>query len=355
MKNNKIIIATGGTGGHIFPALSLYKYFENKDYDVSITSDVRGLKFINKPENLKIKIIKASSFSIKNKVFAFFKIIYSIIESLYFLIKRKPKLVFGMGGYASFPICFSAIILNKPFALYENNLAIGKVNKYLLPYAKFIFIAYDSVEGIDKKYKDKTFCVGNILRPEILDYKKKNKKFENKLNILILGGSQAAKAFAEKLPNIFIKCKREKINFRIIQQCIKGQNEELKDIYDSNNIESELFNFSFDITEYYQKADLAISRAGSSALSELLYCKIPIIAIPLESSADNHQKKNAKYFEKKGFCNHIEEEEIDIKLFNFINLAYKDNSILEKIIKNQNNHDDGDVFNNINKELKDFI
>ena len=120
-------------------------------------------------------------------------------------------------------------------------------------------------------------------------------------------------------------------------------------------IQHELFNFSFDIKKYYEVADLAISRAGSSALSELLYCKIPTIAVPLKSAADNHQEKNANYFEKKGYCTSIDEDEIDIKLFNFINLAYKDNTILENIKKKQSYHNDKFVLDNINNEIKDLL
>ena len=106
-----------------------------------------------------------------------------------------------MGGYSSFPICIAAFFLRIKFIIYENNLIIGKANKYLLPFTEKIFVSYKELEGIPKKYNNKIIEVGNILREEIINSNIKNqeKKFE-KIKILVLGGSQAAKIFAEELP-----------------------------------------------------------------------------------------------------------------------------------------------------------
>ena len=114
-----------------------------------------------------------------------------------------------MGGYASFPLCFAAIVLRIPFIIYENNLIMGKANRYLAPFAKKIFVSYEDIHGIKLKYRDKTVVIGNILRENILNFSGRvsDEKFDN-LKILVLGGSQAAKIFAEVLPNIFINCKK---------------------------------------------------------------------------------------------------------------------------------------------------
>ena len=147
-----------------------------------------------------------------------------------------------------FQICFAGVILRIPFVIYENNLLIGKANRYLAPFAKKIFVSYKDIQGISIKYKNKITVIGNILRENILNYSKTNKdETSNKLNILVLGGSQAAKIFAEKLPDIFIKCKKNNINFKIYQQCLNEQKFDLQKKYESNNINCELFNFTFDI------------------------------------------------------------------------------------------------------------
>ena len=224
-----IIIATGGTGGHIFPAVSLADFLNNNGFKTIITTDKRGFKFIDDKYIHKTIIINSSALSKKNILISVCKVIFAIFYSLFFLIKNKPKFIFGMGGYASFPVCFAGMILRIPFVIYENNLLIGKANRYLAPFAKKIFVSYKEIQGISIKYKNKITVIGNILRENILNYSKTNKdEISNKLNILVLGGSQAAKIFAEKLPDIFIKCKKNNINLKIYQQCLSEQKFDLQ-------------------------------------------------------------------------------------------------------------------------------
>ena len=350
--NTKIVIATGGTGGHIFPALGLMENLEKDGFSVILTTDARGLKFIEKVDNSKIKIIQSSSLS-KMKVFSLLKNTIAFIQSLIFLIIKKPKFIFGMGGYSSFPLCFAGIILRIPLVTYENNLHIGKSNRFLLPFTKKIFLAYSEVEGINSIYKKKTVKIGNILRKEILEFSpEENKHEDEKLKILVLGGSQAAKIFAEKLPEIFLKCKINGLKFKIFQQCLTSQNEELTKFYNNNNIDFELFNFSFNMVRFYKLSNLVISRAGSSALSESLNCNIPIITVPLKTAADNHQYKNANYFQTNGFGILLNEDQIDDKLFPLLHSMHMDKSILKKIIKKQKNYKDKFVFKTLRNEIK---
>ena len=156
MTKKKILIATGGTGGHIFPAYSLANYLKDKNFEVELTTDKRGLKYLQNYRNLNFKIIPLSPLK-KNTIFTFLKsiliILYSIIKSFNILLFNRPSIIFGMGGYASFPICIAASILRINFVIYENNLIIGKANKYLLPFAKKIFVSYNEVEGIPEKYR----------------------------------------------------------------------------------------------------------------------------------------------------------------------------------------------------------
>lgn len=351
-ENDKIIIATGGTGGHVMPAVSLANYFNNKGFISTLTVDKRGLKFIDGEIIKNTRVIESSSFDKNKKLNSIFKIVIAIFNSLIFLFKTKPKFIFGMGGYASFPVCFAGLILRIPFIIYESNLSMGKVNRYLMPLAKKIFVSYKDLEGINKKYEDKIIVVGNILREKILNYSNNlEREIENNLNILVLGGSQAAKIFAEVLPDIFIKCKKNKINLKIYQQCLEEQKLDLQKKYESYGINFELFSFTFDILKYYNLSNLVITRAGASALAELLNCKIPIISIPLPSSSENHQLKNAQYFTKKGFSIMVEEKNIKNKLFDLLQSMHKDKSILNLIKINQKKHSDKGVFTTIKEEI----
>ena len=207
-----------------------------------------------------------------------------------------------MGGYSSFPTCIAASILRIRFVIYENNLIIGKANKYLLPFTKKIFVSYEDIEGIKDKYINKVGVLGNIIRQEIIDsvlIRNSNSEFNN-IKILVLGGSQAAKIFAEKLPQIFEKLKNSGLKIKIYQQCHQEQTDKLSQFYKRAEIDYETFNFTDKILDYYLRVNLVITRSGASVLGELINIKLPFISIPLPSSADNHQYKNAKYYQKKG-------------------------------------------------------
>ena len=357
MIKKKILIATGGTGGHVFPAYSLANYLKNKNFTLKLTSDKRGSVYLKGYNNLDLVKIPSSPLIKKNifqLFYSFLIISFSIIKSLLILIFDRPSIILGMGGYSSFPICFAAIILRIKFIIYENNLIIGKANKYLLPFAKKIFVSYKELEGISEKYKNKVVEVGNIVREEIVNAKSINDeltKFDS-LNILVLGGSQAARIFAEELPQIFKKLKDSKIKIKVYQQCQKSQNDQLIKFYKSALIDFEIFNFTSNIIDYYFKTNLVITRSGASVLGELVNFKIPFISIPLPTSADNHQYKNAEFYSKKGYGIFLEEKEIKNKLFDLIVSAFNDKSILNSILLNQRKHSDKDVLENLNSQIE---
>ena len=180
MIKKKIVIATGGTGGHIFPALSLAKNLIANNYDVRLTLDKRGMKYLADNENFNFINIPSSPLIKKNTfklIFSILMILFSILKSIKFLFKYKPLAVFGMGGYPSFPVCIAAAILRIKLIIYENNLIIGKTNKYLLPFADKIFVSYKDLEGISKKNSKKIIEIGNIIREEIINFNSKKKKF----------------------------------------------------------------------------------------------------------------------------------------------------------------------------------
>ena len=357
-KNNKILIATGGTGGHVFPAYSLTRNLIKNNYKVEIVTDQRGFKFLEKYKDLKL-IINNSTTIFKKKftsiIWSFFIIFFSYLKSLIILYKTKPFLVFGMGGHASFPLCLAAKTLNIPFIIYESNLLLGKSNRYLTPLASKIFLAYEDAEGIDLKFKSKVVTTGNIIREETFNFNNEKKYSTEELNILILGGSQAAQTFGELLPEIFKQCVKEKIKIKIIQQCTQSQNYQLEEYYKKLDINYELFNFTNNIFKYFSRVELVITRSGASVTAELINCKIPFISIPYPYSADSHQDKNAVYFKKKGYSFLIKENEIHKKLFPLIKLIYRDKKILNKLIEEQKKHSDANVFIKINNEVKKLI
>jgi UDP-N-acetylglucosamine--N-acetylmuramyl-(pentapeptide) pyrophosphoryl-undecaprenol N-acetylglucosamine transferase len=359
MTKKKILIATGGTGGHIFPACSLAKYLISSNFKVKLTTDIRGQRFIKNKEDLDY-IILPSSPLIKNNIFKILSSIlinlFSFLRSLFFLLFYRPAIVFGMGGYASFPICIAASILRIKIILYENNLIIGKANRYLIPLAKKIFVSYKELEGIPKKYNKKILEIGNIIRKDIINSNivKQNLNHDD-IKILVLGGSQAAKVFAQKLPQIFKKLKVSGLSIKVYQQCIKNQNDQLSHYYEQAGIEHEIFNFTDNIIDYYSKINLAITRSGASVLGELINVNVPFIAIPLPTSADNHQYRNAEFYFKKGYGYLLTEKDIEEKLFSLIKTIFMDKSSIEKILSNQRQYSDKDIFRNLHIQIERIL
>ena len=360
MIKKKILIATGGTGGHIIPAYSLANHFIQNNFIVNLTSDKRGLKYLDYFKNLNVIKISSSPLVKKNifKLFISISIIFfSIIKSLLILITNRPTIIFGMGGYSSFPICVAAAILRIKFIIYENNLYIGKANKYLLPFTEKIFVAYKELEGIPEKYNKKVVEIGNILREEIINSKindEKITKFDT-LKILVLGGSQAAKIFADELPSIFKKLNDTGLKVTVYQQCLESQIDQLSNFYKNTEINYKTFNFTDKIIDYYLRANLVITRSGASVLGELLNVKIPFISIPLPSSADNHQYKNAEFYEKKGYGYLLEEKDIKNKMYELINSLIQDKSKIENIFFNQRQYSDKNIFKDLNIQMEKIL
>ena len=203
----------------------------------------------------------------------------------------------------------------------------------------------------------KVISIGNIIREEIIE---KNISFDEKykfndLKILVLGGSQGAKVFAEDLPPIFEKIKKLKLPLKVYQQCKKNQNYQLTEFYKRAEIEHEIFNFKDNIIDYYLKTNLVITRSGASVLGELINIKIPFISIPLPTSADNHQYKNAEFYYKKGYGFLIEEKDINSKLFDLIKNIFEEKSLIRNILSNQSQYSDKYIYENLNIQIEKIV
>ena len=192
-----------------------------------------------------------------------------------------------------------------------------------------------------------------MIREEIIrtDISNNHEKMEF-MKVLVLGGSQGAKIFAEELPLVFERLKNSNVSIKVFQQCKKEQNEKLSEFYKKARIDYEIFNFKNNISEYYSKANLVITRSGASVLGELVNFKIPFISIPLPTSADNHQYKNAEFYQKKGYGYLLEEKDIRDKLFELLNSIFNDKSLIKKILFNQAKYSDKDNFKNLHNLLE---
>ncbi len=335
-KNNQcIFLATGGTGGHIFPALALKDALEKSGYKVKVTADSRFAKFHRfDADNIFIpsaNFVMRSPLKILASLFTLFK---GLMKALLLIHKEQPKIVIGFGGYVSYPTMLAAIILGKEIILHEANTVIGKVNRILLWRAKYLTTGFPVTKGIKAKYKDKVIYTGNPVRPEILasSLKKKTRLADNKLSILIIGGSQGAKIFSKIIPEVIVNLPQAiKNKLHICQQAKEEDIEIIKAKYAKENIACEIKSFFNDMNKQLAQADLMISRAGASTIAELIAFKLPAIFIPYPSATDNHQYYNAKEIVDAGGGWVVKEDSnSSAQLLQIIKLIDKDPAILTK-------------------------
>ena len=350
----KILISTGGSGGHVIPATIFYEHLK-KDFEVSITSDKRGINFLDKFK-YNIEIIDTPKLT-KNLFllpFKIFIIFFLIIKSFFFLRNRKIDIIISTGGYMSLPLCIASKILNIKIFLFEPNMVLGRVNKLFLRFCKKIFCYSNEIKNFPNSLKNKISITQALLRKEFY-LVKSSQDFKNEINLLIIGGSQGAVLFDTEINKSIINISK-KYKLKIFQQANSKNFSDLNDFYTKYNIESKLFHFNDNISNFISLSNICITRAGASTLAELTFLNLPYIAIPLPSAKDNHQYENA-YFYKKKRCNWILEQ-TDL---NENSLTTKLLSIIENkdeylsIKKNMINFSYQNTWNNISQKIITII
>jgi UDP-N-acetylglucosamine--N-acetylmuramyl-(pentapeptide) pyrophosphoryl-undecaprenol N-acetylglucosamine transferase len=298
----KILISTGGSGGHVVPATILHEHLKDK-FHVSMSTDYRGMKFLDKNKyDLEIFNIIPISKNIFLLPFQFFLIIYLIIKSIFFLRKRKIDILISTGGYMSLPLCLASKILNIKIFLFEPNMVLGRSNKFFIKSCEKIFCYSGKIKNLPNKYISKITVIPALLRKKFYDVKKAD-SIDKNINLLIIGGSQGAKIFDTLIKSSIIELSK-KYSLKIYQQTNSVNFQILKKFYMDKNIDCELFDFNEDISNLMSKSNMCITRAGASTLAELVFLNLPCVTIPLPTSKDNHQFENAFFYNEIG-CNWI--------------------------------------------------
>ena len=325
----KILITTGGSGGHVIPSLSLYDSLKD-DFEVHIATDLRGSKYINSSYNyslIDVPNVLSNFFLIP---FNLIKFCFSIFKSYRYLKINNFNILISTGGYMSIPLSLASILMKLKIFIFEPNSILGRANKLTLGFSKKIICYDQNLKKIPKKYLNKIYSIKPLLRKEIYGYQKNQKnKLDDKKKILIIGGSQGAKFFDEFISKVIIKLSKNQ-NINILQQVIDQKTKEnLNNLYKKYQIDHELFDFDDKLLTKVANYDLAITRSGASSISELSYLNIPFVAIPFPYAKDNHQHYNAEFYEKKQCCWLIMQK--DVNENNFTNL-------LTNIFENQNEY-----------------
>ena len=304
----KILISTGGSGGHVIPALILFKHLL-KEFDVILTTDKRGFHFFDKKIE-KYKIINTPRL---NNIFFLplnlFQILFLIIKSIQYLKSEKIEKIISTGGYMSLPLILAAKFCRLKIYLFEPNLVLGRANKFFLNSCEKIFCYTDQIKSFPNRFKNKIVLVNPLVREEF--YRKNyNTIKKNQFNLLVIGGSQGARIFDKNLKYSIVNVSK-KYSIKIIQQTNEKNISNLVKFYSENNIKNFIFSFNADLSEIIQDTDLCITRAGASTLAELSISNIPFLAVPLPTSKDNHQLENANFYKNKDCCWVVDQNSFD--------------------------------------------
>ena len=314
MKKN-FLITTGGSGGHVVPAIILYEHL-SKEANIVISTDKRGLKYFDK-EVYKTEIINTPKLNnIFFLPFNFIVILFLTFKSFFLLKRKKIEKIFSTGGYMSLPLILASKLLRLKIYLIEPNQVLGRANKYFLNSCKKIFCYTKEVKNFPDRFKNKIIIINPLIKENI--YKLKSSyEIKDKFTLLIVGGSQGASIFDKNLKSLILNISKKK-RIKIIQQTNEKNISYLSNFYSKNNIENKIFSFDKNFSKNIQQADLCITRAGASTLAELSFINIPFIAVPLPTSKDNHQFENANYYKNNDCCWIIEQASFEEKIEDFL-------------------------------------
>ena len=349
----KILITTGGTGGHVIPAKIIKEHLKN-DFEIYYSTDLRGLKYLSSDINKTI-IIDTPRFNLSfNLPFRLIKLMYLILQSILFLKKEKIEKVISIGGYMSIPIIIGAKILGLTILLLEPNLVLGRGNRFFLNFSKKIFCYSNKISNFPKKNFHKIELIKPLVSKAFYELEK-TKDINDKFCFLISGGSQGAQIFDDLIKDIMIDISKT-FSIKVIQQTSIENIEKLKKFYDSKKIENKIFNFEEIFINLINMSDLCITRAGATSLAEISILNKPFIAIPLPSAKDNHQMKNAQFYEEMGCCWVLDQRNLKKeKLSNIILNILKDKSDLIDKKSNLEKLNFENSWNDVNQKLQKII
>lgn len=370
--SNNVVIAAGGSGGHIFPALSVWEELSERHPDLALTwvgsshriestlVPSKGINFIGlRQTEIRRKLTLGNIFyNLRTLWF----LLVSIFRSIGIVRKLKPDFVLTTGGFTAGSVGLAAWMTRTPLIIIEPNVYPGLTNRYLGKHAKLVFTAYKQAGNFFPE--NITMTIGSPARREIMEIDHDEAKGKTGIGnetmlILVMGGSQGAKGINENMPDAikYLVEKDKDSDYKVIHQCGKGKSESV--VVDREIIPEskyEITEFIEDVPTYLAAADIVISRAGASTLSEIAFRGVASILIPFAASAENHQAANAKEWERSDAAICIEEKELTAEILGKkIELLLKDAGLRRSMGENARKFGDPSAAGKIADRLEDFL
>lgn len=301
------VLMAGGTGGHLFPAMALAQELRRRGHVIHLMTDRRVKSHGDSFPAREVHVVQSATPSIRNPikfVVACVKIAAGILSAYFKLRKIQPDVVVGFGGYPVFPPFFSAWLAGVPGILHEQNAVMGRANRALAGMSKVIAASFDTTKFAEP-YAEKIVVTGNPVRDRVRDaaehFRYSAPKVGGRIDLLVFGGSQGARAISEIVPAAVAGLPEEmRKRLRIVQQCRADDLERVASVYRDLKLNVELSPFFDDLPERMIQSHLVIGRSGASTVAELGVLGCPAILIPLPGSLDADQRANAAVFEMAG-------------------------------------------------------
>jgi UDP-N-acetylglucosamine--N-acetylmuramyl-(pentapeptide) pyrophosphoryl-undecaprenol N-acetylglucosamine transferase len=307
MSRPLVVIAAGGTGGHMFPADALAQALARRGMAIALVTDRRGQAFALSDGDLTVHRVRAAAMagaSLVAKAKAGVQLLIGTAQAWLLLRRLKPAVVVGFGGYASVPAVLAAHRLGLPIVLHEQNAVLGRANRLVAPMARRIATGFAEIEGVVSGDRAKLAVTGNPVRSEItrlVDMPYPALGPDGALNLLVTGGSQGASLFSRVIPEAIGKLPESmRSRLRIVQQVRADDIDGVRATYAALGLSPELSPFFADLPDRLANAHLAIGRAGASTIAETAVAGRPAILVPLAIATDDHQTKNARALENAG-------------------------------------------------------
>lgn len=314
----RIVIAAGGTGGHLFPGLALAKILKSRMYDIQFA--IRPLDIavkILEGEGFPFRVVHASGFprtlSPIKATMATMNVVRGLSDALQFVKRWSPRVVVGMGGHISLPVAMAGKIRGVPILLHEQNGLPGLTNRLLAPWAKTIAVSFPETL---ERFGPKGVLTGNPVRdqfrnpPTAFAARRSFKLDENRSTILVFGGSLGAHAINETLKQSLFYLKDISQNIQFLHLTGSKDAASVQEGYEYHKIRATVLASTDQMASAYAAADLVVSRSGATTVTELIVMKKTSILVPYPHASENHQLDNARVLEKHGWAQIIEEKEL---------------------------------------------
>jgi len=315
--SKRVLLAAGGTGGHVFPARAAADALIARGWSVRLITDARGAKHTADFPAETVDIIEAASPSTKNPIRlakAMLSLARGVGQARTIVKDWKPDVVAGFGGYPAFPALAAARLAGLPTAIHEQNAVLGRVNRVFAAKAGFVASGFERLDRAPKNTK--RLITGNPVREPILAARAAGYPAltdDGKINILVLGGSLGARVLSETVPQAIAALpERLRSRLEVAQQTREESLPMAVSIYQSADIAADCRPFFDDVGERLASAHLVIARAGASSVSEVACAGRPAIFIPLAIAADDHQTANAESLVAAGAADSIPESDFNV-------------------------------------------